>query len=64
MTAPRPTRQLLIDYATGRRIVCSLAPWRGREVMHAPRSTYDSEPWVLPGTDYRFKGSECHSEDH
>lgn len=60
------TRELRAAQAAGARIVCSLAPYEGHEVVHRPRFTADPKPWVpvdmAPGCEwYRLNGRECHA---
>jgi hypothetical protein len=53
----------------GARIVCSLAPHEGEDVVYRPRWVTDREPWILAEYDgmpvplkgYRYSGRECHA---
>lgn len=60
------TRELRKAHRPGvNRIVCSSAPYEGKEVEYAPRNRHDSLPWVLvldgkTRHGYRFTGRECH----
>lgn len=45
------------------RIVCSSAPYEGKEVEYAPRNAHDRSPWRIDGfgdSGFRFSGRECH----
>lgn len=59
------TREIRKALIPGRnRVVCSAAPYIGREVEYTPRSKGDPKPWRLAGDTqpnaYRFTGRECH----
>ena len=51
------TQELKRAEASGKRIVCAMAPYEGCPVSYKPRSKGDPFPWVLAG--YRFTGREC-----
>lgn len=69
MTEPKRfyTSELRTALRKGGRIVCSVAPYEGREVEYAPRAKNDPTPWRLEGMDddmlYRYHGRECHAVD-
>lgn len=43
-------------------IVCSVAPYEGREVVYDPGyARCHPSPWIVPGTGLRYSGRECHA---
>jgi hypothetical protein len=57
------TRELRKAHRRGvNKVVCSLAPWDGREVAYMPRGEHDPLPWVFlhdQPQEVRFNGREC-----
>jgi hypothetical protein len=62
------SRELRRKMEQGLRIAVSAKPYRGKEVVYAPRSRTDNRPWVLKSRPVlsepvpRFSGRECHAE--
>jgi hypothetical protein len=60
--SPAPSKSLRDALNAGLTIVCSVAPYEGREVAYDPGdSGTHPRPWVLPGTGFRYSGRECHA---
>jgi len=61
----RFTQELLHAQKQGQRIVVSLAPYEGAEVVYDPRFPGDACPWLIKGGKdtgmNRFRGRECHA---
>lgn len=56
------TGRLRAEQRAGKQVVCSVAPYEGREVVYDPGYGFTHpKPWVLPGTGLRFDGRECHA---
>jgi hypothetical protein len=59
-SGPNPSKMLRWAKDAGLKIVCSVAPYEGREVVYdSGYSGTHPRPWVLLGTGLRFSGKEC-----
>jgi hypothetical protein len=57
------TAELKKAQEQGAKIVCSMAPYEGYEMVYEPRKTGDPSPWKLKaGSDFRYSGRECHAD--
>lgn len=56
------TRELRRAQEQGAKIVCSVTPYHGVEVMYSPRQKGDPQPWRVIGHangGIRYSGREC-----
>lgn len=58
------TAELKKAQEQGAKIVCSMAPYEGEEMVYQPRKQGDPSPWVRKSgsTLFRYSGRECHAQ--
>jgi len=66
MTRSYTARLILKRDVHGAEIVCSMPPFEGKPVIHAPRHSKDGQPWILATQanekfPFRYSGDECHA---